>query len=1444
MLEQKQQDQTFSETADAEKADQEDHATNEYREKLSDKGVHDEEDGEGGNFDQHDLQKLDDYQEAERYSKGDMEFTNLKVGKSDEMEMIKAMLANFAIELAHDREDTIHRKSTADQENENDRDALVRNAGEAYANKMKAFQGLQETASSNHKASEEKVSIARSAKDAAESRAAQSRSKYNALSVTSPEDIARYRSEAAHCASQANATAMHDTEKVNQQRQEANSYIAQEEEVLRQIQELLKDLNLDVPSSNAGDGSYAMLETSKRVTLSAQQKRAVRVLEVLAGRLDKNAHRYTSGSDHDTESIHALLTEVGQGLEKEKTSVNEQYQADMAQIQREKEDQLSHCESIFHQQRAEATRRLNQAEREMRSDISTVTSRANDLTTALFDESKRKGILDGVMTRVNEGRNEATESRDSAVQDILSEFKKRQEAINAMFTTDMMYIDLSIKAVQHIQHFIGKFATLLQTKYVKRESYIAHSSLDAKTRIATLLIEIEAHLASEQSRIHLEKEEDLRRLDDEKKRADTEAKDNMEDDLAKLWYVRQQAAEKKAAADADLKKATDHHEAVSNRHNADRDTLATAEEIQKKNLKAFKTDRDQTLDLSSSVYNQENEIIVAKQKQAMFYLNAELETLEEIRRMLTHVNLLGATSYEAKTTNGFEEASAEGHAAGAWNLHHNAATWNGINSEEMQRSRQGGDDYSNTERSDVDDHHLTNFRGEKVKFDDAGELKSEPAVDFVPDAELDVQANSGASRVDSRMLNDHRDEALMGTLLQIGSRHGLSQTATSSRSREGGLTIEEYLRLVISQVHDEMDRVKEDFASEIQRISETRDALHDQARSHYEHETFEDAERVRVAQEAHDKSYVELQAAHVEKVEATKASIQRAAILRDAIATQSEQAQKVRSLCDDILSSNDKNHDRAVASVKKSAEDADKYLEKEKAVVRNVAFMVDGMDAHNMAGQLVQIVSKITHRAIQRIAATKYDFSAKRATKYEDKQEGTYDATQIKGSEDYQSTFFREGGLKDVITKLEGELQDEIKNVALRHSTDVTALTSIRNEQIAEVMSAKNAEKQKLLDHLKTATEEHAESEHAFGVVGEAVEKVATAKADMEEKLRLAKAAQAQNMAEMKTYEHEHNMSAVNEYTSEVHQYKRLYGDAMSSISYERDIIKAIRHYLSHGFSGKTPDHAQIETCSTLRLELESAKSTASAKKAACVQDRIAENGNEVGEKFGRDPTACPAASTAATELDSAKEAYEACLKQPASDAVFLSMKSVRSAVQTLSKKYMEDTHDSLTEANVDGMMAILSQVEDKLNKAEVKAKETFESDKENSRHKLDAEMMRIKERVTTELEAHQAEVDISQQHVDGSTGMHSGVKAHYDHMEIVVANHAAAQDAAQSNVNMMFPILEQEATQRIESIETIYLDNKLEIDNLAQDNTVYLQGELDTLHELTELLKSLILNL
>ena len=64
------------------------------------------------------------------------------------------------------------------------------------------------------------------------------------------------------------------------------------------------------------------------------------------------------------------------------------------------------------------------------------------------------------------------------------------------------------------------------------------------------------------------------------------------------------------------------------------------------------------------------------------------------------------------------------------------------------------------------------------------------------------------------MLNDHRDGLSWG-LTQISS--GQRPLGPQRVAAEGGLTIEEYLRLVISQVHDEMDRVKEDFASEIQR---------------------------------------------------------------------------------------------------------------------------------------------------------------------------------------------------------------------------------------------------------------------------------------------------------------------------------------------------------------------------------------------------------------------------------------------------------------------------------------------------------------------------------------------------------------------------------------------------------------------------------------------------
>merc|ERR1719506_355091 len=269
-------------------------------------------------------------------------------------------------------------------------------------------------------------------------------------------------------------------------------------------------------------------------------------------------------------------------------------------------------------------------------------------------------------------------------------------------------------------------------------SYITHSSGSSKDRINALLTRIENHINDELNRVADEHDADTKRLQKERDEADEETTFFRDDDLKKLADVRAHAEDEKAESDKVLAAATADHMEKSRTHNHNMDTLETAKQIQITNLPIFTRDRDQTLQQATYVFQQEEEIIDAKRHQADYYLQTEAETLEEIEAMLSRVNMLQAAPNNFdKTTNGFDEASGEAHAAGVWNLAHNAKTWNKINTHETERARETGFTYDDHTRSDVDDHVLTNFRGEKVKFDTAGELVSEPNTDFVSKADLD-----------------------------------------------------------------------------------------------------------------------------------------------------------------------------------------------------------------------------------------------------------------------------------------------------------------------------------------------------------------------------------------------------------------------------------------------------------------------------------------------------------------------------------------------------------------------------------------------------------------------------------------------------------------------------------------------------------------------------------
>merc|ERR1711871_584606 len=862
----------------------------------------------------------------------------------------------------------------------------------------------------------------------------------------------------------------------------------QEQDVVNQIRELLKNLNLEFTPTEMGGESYAtsfvQLRSGKKQMLTGKQKAAIRTLVSLAGKLEPR--NYIDSSKHSAkETIANLRDDVDQTLAREIESVNEQHGEDTETIKQERADQKTRCTSIYKHQVAESKRRVSEAKTNMEHANSAVTAAATASGDADKDFAAKATELKARKDQEKEGTKIAKAARDEDKKQANDEFNRRKLEIEQEKEADTTYLEAAKTAIEDIFEFIGKASAFVEVARSHRArvnagtgemgTYITHSSGSAKDRINALLTRIEAHLNDELKRVAEEHDADTKRLQKERDEADAEATFFRDDDLKKLADVRAHAEDEKAQSDQVLAAATADHLEKSRVHNHNMDTLETAKQIQITNLPIFTRDRDQTLQQATYVFQQEEEIIDAKRHQADFYLQTEAETLAEIEHMLSRVNMLSATPNDFdKTTNGFDEASGESHVAGVWNLAHNAKTWNKINKHETKRARETGFTYDDHARSDVDDHVLTNFRGEKVKFDTAGELVSEPDTDFVSKADLDTSAESTASKVTDEMINAEAKEALSGrttaaraALLQIASRHGVREA--------GSTTVGSYLNEVQHEVSNEQGRVEKDHVGETKRITDMRNMLHKKAHDTFKAETDEDKERVRVAQAEHDASKEALEIAHAAKVEATKVNIQKAAILRDAIKTQKEMTPKIMNMFRKRMADNKKRHDEAQASIDASRADAEEYLNKEKSVIAEVRPIIDGMDSSGVPQALLQVVHKVVRRTLQRIASKRYDFDVRKSKDYVDRQEEQYmnNGDQGKQGGKYKKVFTGENGINEVIDGLRKELQQEIQNVAKAHSDELVKLTAEREKSVDDALKTKREEKAKLTAALNKAVEEH-----------------------------------------------------------------------------------------------------------------------------------------------------------------------------------------------------------------------------------------------------------------------------------------------------------------------------------------------------------------------------------
>jgi len=1435
-------------------------STGDYTDTLAKKGI--EDDDTTKNLSEESVDSLDDFEAQERYNDqtsgnrdGNTAYTDYKMRNSGAMDQVRSILRDLDQQLDVELSEVSARKINNDKLNADHNKKLQERASDIFAEKVAALAGIVDVAQKNRDDASAKKDVANAALEAASSKYDVVAATHTAVKQTSEKDIERYGDDQVKCKDNADTVYDKDKARIDLQKKEALEYLKQEQDVVNQIRELLKDLNLEFTPTEMGGESYAtsfvQLRSGKKQMLTGKQKAAIRTLVSLAGKLEPR--EYIDSSKHSAkETIANLLDDVEETLRREVESVNEQHGEDMNTIATERTDQKTRCDSIYTHQVDESERRVKEAKANMDHANSAVVAATAASGDANMDFSAKEVELSARKDQEREGTKIAKAARDEDQKQAQDEFDRRATEISQEAKADTTYLEASKAAIGDIFEFIGEASAFVQVATHSQRakasagaatgemgSYITHSSGSSKDRINALLTRIENHINDELNRVADEHDADTKRLQKERDEADEETTFFRDDDLKKLADVRAHAEDEKAESDKVLAAATADHMEKSRTHNHNMDTLETAKQIQITNLPIFTRDRDQTLQQATYVFQQEEEIIDAKRHQADYYLQTEAETLEEIEAMLSRVNMLQAAPNNFdKTTNGFDEAYGEAHAAGVWNLAHNAKTWNKINTHETERARETGFTYDDHTRSDVDDHVLTNFRGEKVKFDTAGELVSEPNTDFVSKADLDTSAKTTASKVTDEMINGEAQEALSGrttaaraALIQIAARHGVKEA--------GATTVGSYLNEVQNEVHNEQGRVEKDHVAETNRVAEMRNMLHKKARDTFKAETDEDKERVRVAQAEHDASKEALEIAHAAKVEATKINIQKAAILRDAIKTQKDMTPKIIGMFNSRMADNKERHDTAQASIDASRKDAEEYLNKEKSVIEEVRPIIDGMDSSGVPQALIQVVHKVVRRTLQRIASKRYDFDVRKSKDYVDRQEEQYmnNGDQGKEGDKYKKVFTSEGGINEVIDNLRKELQQEIQNVAKGHSEELAKLTEERESTVEKALKKKREEKARLTAALNKAVEEHHVSSHDLAQQQDAYDQTAMFQGAKVQEEEDKIAAQAQNKEEQTATLGNAKSAATLAYSTETAEFNRIKAASIALIASERASMTQIRDFANNRLASGPAEEKAVDRCENQKEAYDSAKATAAQESQACALDTVRATGQE--EDLRSDTEACDRNAEAQSDLIAAKSAYEACIAKKTGSA-FISTKVMRTKLRQLSKKYIDREAEAEKAGDIQALNSLLDQIDAKINADEAKANETYTKDMKDSLDKRDAELTRAQKRYDDEIAHHAAVVASATARRQEADRQLAAEKATLDEKTDIDNNKAAAQDAAQDDVNTQFPILESQAQATIQQANQHFLNEKTRIDAIKASDTEYLNDEISTVDEVQRILSQL----
>merc|ERR1712195_196840 len=524
---------------------------------------------------------------------------------------------------------------------------------------------------------------------------------------------------------------------------------------------------------------------------------------------------------------------------------------------------------------------------------------------------------------------------------------------------------------------------------------------------------LQTQVANERSRSATEYLNDNANNEAEKNRADAEAASVAQTDLNSLQAAVDAARAAKTVAEPELAAATQAHDQASQVHNANMDTRATAQQIQATNMPNFQADLDETQAVADKILAKQQELHLKCQLSAKYLEITEgYVTLIQTAASSVSTNALGTTVNSAVSVDdSYTAADTAGMIASA----HSSIKAQLAKETDAERAR----------------CRLQGVDGPGCHEDEVGTTA------WDHDTHVDVENHANTAGMGANQQYDTNGEAVSGRRLLS------SQTLGSVVST------------ILSQINAEQTRVNDECAAQEEAFTAQHVDTVGVAQDHYDAQMKEDADRLAAAQVAEAASAAVLASALARKNTAQRDYDEKAATLRDALATQAKYVPIVNKKKADSLAFNTDRFNEADKRIGDSKTAADAKYDEQDALLAEVKSQVEaGLNKAELLQSLTTAVKKIVKTRL-------YDFTAGAANDFEDKAAGDYHNNGQEGA-DTQEFNVDTDTLTGMINSLIAQNNAQLAVVKTTSDSDIATEVSRRDPRISAAAATLQAELDRL----------------------------------------------------------------------------------------------------------------------------------------------------------------------------------------------------------------------------------------------------------------------------------------------------------------------------------------------------------------------------------------------